>query len=170
MVQVVLFRFQQCLLPFTCCFAKNRMKLDFFEIWLTTFFWVHNVGNTATMKVILLLKMFKILSSFQNCRNKFRKCFFFWDNCIWIGCLKLSLLRRENLSSAVNMLTNILRLSISLKAIFCKWIDFTVSNKYGKGGVVQISTVFGPPYHVTLRRACETTLFRHLFNHVFGSL
>ena len=34
------------------------------------------------------------------------KTFRFWDNFFWIGCVKLSLLRGEYLSSAVNMLTN----------------------------------------------------------------
>ena len=32
--------------------------------------------------------------------------FCLWDNCISIGCVKLSLLRREYLSLAVNVLTN----------------------------------------------------------------
>ena len=32
-----------------------------------------------------------------------------------------------------------------LKEIFSNSIAFTVINKYGKGGAVQISKVFGPP-------------------------
>ena len=44
------------------------------------------------------------------------------------------------------MLTNILKtLHITQKDFFYS-IAFTVINKYGRGGVVQISTVFGPPY------------------------
>ena len=35
-----------------------------------------------------------------------KKLFCFFDNVVRIGCLKLSLLRREYLSSAVNVLTN----------------------------------------------------------------
>ena len=35
-----------------------------------------------------------------------KKAFCFWDNCVGIGCVKLSLLRREDLSSAVIVLTN----------------------------------------------------------------
>ena len=35
---------------------------------------------------------------------------------------------------------------MSLIEIFPNWIVFTVINKYGKSGVVQILTVFGPPY------------------------
>ena len=33
--------------------------------------------------------------------------------------------------------------------------------------MVQVSTVFGPPYHVACWRATKTELFRRLFNHVF---
>ena len=39
-------------------------------------------------------------------KKKIRKSFLFGDNCVRIGCVKLSLLGREYLSSAVNMLTN----------------------------------------------------------------
>ena len=39
-----------------------------------------------------------------------KKPFFFWDNSIWIGSIKLNLLRREYLSSAVNVLTNSLNI------------------------------------------------------------
>ena len=50
--------------------------------------------------------------------EKWIEKFFLRDNCISIGCLKLSVLRGGYLSSAVNMLTNILKtLSIS-KRVF----------------------------------------------------
>ena len=39
-------------------------------------------------------------------QKKIRKSFLFGANCVRIGCVKLSLLRREYLSSAVNVLTN----------------------------------------------------------------
>ena len=39
-------------------------------------------------------------------QEEIQKAFCFWDNCVRIGCVKLSLLRREYLSSAVNVLTN----------------------------------------------------------------
>ena len=39
-------------------------------------------------------------------KKKIRKSFLFGDNCVRICCVKLSLLRREYLSSAVNVLTN----------------------------------------------------------------
>ena len=51
-------------------------------------------------------------------QKQIRKSFLFGDNCVRIGCVKLSLLRREYLSSAVNMLTN------SYKALRQTKIDF----------------------------------------------
>ena len=35
-----------------------------------------------------------------------KKFFYFLDKYIWIGCVKLPVLRTENFSSAVNVLTN----------------------------------------------------------------
>ena len=43
-------------------------------------------------------------------QKNIEKKLFFLDKCIWIGWIKLSLLRRENLSSAVNVLTNSLKI------------------------------------------------------------
>ena len=43
-------------------------------------------------------------------QKKIEKIFFFWDNCIQIGYVKLSLLSREYLSSAINVLKNSLKI------------------------------------------------------------
>ena len=41
---------------------------------------------------------------------------------------------------------------MSLRDTFCNLIAFTVNNKYGKGGVVQITAVFDPLDHVACQR------------------
>ena len=46
----------------------------------------------------------------------------------------------------------VLRTCILLRENFCNSIAFTVINKSGKGGVDQISTVFGHPYFVACQR------------------
>ena len=51
-------------------------------------------------------------------QKKIRKSFLFGDNCVQICCVKLSLLRREYLSSAVNVLKN------SYKALRLTKTDF----------------------------------------------
>ena len=57
MVKVAWFRFQQCLVPLTCRFPKGSLKMDFLDIFLTTFFGLTNFGNDEGH---LLLKMLKI--------------------------------------------------------------------------------------------------------------
>ena len=51
-------------------------------------------------------KYLKLHVDFENARKNLEKAFCFWDNFVRIGCVKLSLLRREYWSSAVNVLTN----------------------------------------------------------------
>ena len=119
MVKVVRFRFQQCWLPLTFCFTKGFMKRDFLEIWLTTFYVARNFGNTSALRMIFFSKCSKFNIDFKNAETNWENVFCFWDICIWIGCLKLSLLRREYLWSAVNMLTNILKtLHITERSFF----------------------------------------------------
>ena len=106
---------------------------------------------------------------FENAERNWGNAFCFWDYCIWIGCSELSLLRREYLSPAINMLTNILKtLHITQTNIFYS-IAFTVINKYGESGVRQISTVFGSLTVLLVEGSSETGIFRHLFHHVFPS-
>ena len=63
-------------------------------------------------------KCSKFNVDFKNGRKNPEKAFCFWDNGVRIGCVKLSLLRREYLSSAVNVLTN------SYKALRLTKTDF----------------------------------------------
>ena len=119
------------------------------ELWRSSFFW----------------KCSKVDLDFKNAEKKRKKVFCFLDNCIWIGSVKLSLLRREYLPFAVNVLTNspeILHITKRNYSIF-----FTRISKYDKCAVVQISTVFGTVYHVACRRVCWSETFWTFSNHVF---
>ena len=51
-------------------------------------------------------KYSKFKVDFENATKNWEKAFCFWDNFVRIGCVKLSLLRKEYLSSAVNVLKN----------------------------------------------------------------
>ena len=64
------------------------------SLWGSSFFW----------------KCSKFNVDYRNAEKNWEKVFCFWDNSIWIGCVKLSLLRGEYLSSAVNVLTNSLNI------------------------------------------------------------
>ena len=58
------------------------------QLWGSSFFW----------------KCSKFKVDFENATKNSEKAFCFWDNYVRIGCVKLSLLRKEYLSSAVNVL------------------------------------------------------------------
>ena len=82
---------------------------------------------------------------FQNIEKNRENIFCFWDNYTWIGCLKLPLLGGEYWSSKVNMLRSSIKILSITKRVFSNSFAFTAIDKYGKGGAVKISKVFGVP-------------------------
>ena len=89
-----------------CCLSKRPLKRDFLDIYLTTYFGVRNFGNASAMKVSIFWKYSKFNLDLKNPPKNWEKAFCFWDNCIWICCVKVPLLTREYFSSAVYVLTN----------------------------------------------------------------
>ena len=67
-------------------------------------------------------KCSKFNLDFENAEKNQGKVFCFWNNWTWIGCVKYSLLRRQFLSTALNVLTN------SLKIYHITKRDFLQSN------------------------------------------
>ena len=55
-----------------------------------------------------------------------KKFFCFLENCIWIGCVKLSQLTRESFSSPVNVLTNSLEIFHVTKREFFQLNSFYI--------------------------------------------
>ena len=77
MGKMLLFRFQQCLVPFAILLVEGSLKPEFLDISLTMFFEVLNLRNASGVRVIFFLKMFKIWSRLQKSREKLRKNFLF---------------------------------------------------------------------------------------------
>ena len=75
----------------------------------------------------------------------------FWDKCIWIVCIHLSLLVREHLSSAVNMWRKGLKNFHVSKSHFCNSITFTVIIQDDKGAIIKIESVFRLVYRFASR-------------------
>ena len=73
MVKVLPLTFQQRFHRLPCYLLKGPLKGDFLDIYLTTSFGVPEFKNTSAMKVILILKMFKIESKSRKCKKKFGK-------------------------------------------------------------------------------------------------
>ena len=74
------------------------------------------------------------------------------------------LLRREYLSSALHGFKKCSKILHITQRDFFNLIALTVTSKFGKGAVVQISTVFRPAYHVTCRRVLwKGTFYRFIY-------
>ena len=96
---------------------------------------------------------------------------FFWDNCIWIGWVKLSLLRREFLSSAVNVLTSSPKIfNIWLREVFRIQFSSQWSINMIKVLPKRFQECLGPFTLLLVKGSSEKVLFRHLSNQSFRSL
>ena len=70
MVKVLSCRLQQCLGTFTILLVEGSSETGIFNHLSNDVYRVRNFGNTKAMRVIFLLKMFKIQSRFQKCSEK----------------------------------------------------------------------------------------------------
>ena len=93
--------------------------------------------------------------------------FCFWDKSIWIGCIHLSLLLREYLSTAGTVLRKGVKSFHVCKSDICNSITFTVITEDDKDALIKIESVFQLVYHVACRGSSQTEAFRHLSKHVF---
>ena len=102
--------------------SNDVLRQGFLNIFLTTSFAVRNSRNTSVVRVIFFFsKSSKFDVNFRN-EAKIQKNFFYWEMCIWIDCDRFSLLQREYLWSAVNMLTNSPKSSdIKISSSICLW-------------------------------------------------
>ena len=87
----------------------------------------------------------------KNAQKNLEKMFCFEDKCIWIVCIHISLLIREYLSSAVNVLRKGVKNSHVSNSDFYNSITFTVIIQDDKGALIKIESVFRPVYHVACR-------------------
>ena len=140
-------RFEQCLSMFTVLLAEGSVERGLFRHLSDHVFGVTNFWNTKSLKVILFSKYLKFNLDFKNARRNWEKVYFFWDNCIWIGIVKLCLLRTGYFSSAA-----VPRFGMSKTETFSNSIDLAAINEYDKDIVMQIWTVLVHVYHVACRR------------------
>ena len=85
--------------------------------------------------------------------------FCFWDKCIWIVCIHLSLLKREYLSPVVNVLRKGVKNFHVYKSDFYNSIIFTVITQDDKGALIKTESAFRAVYHV----ACREVLSKRSF-------
>ena len=85
---------------------EHPLKRDFLDIYLTAF------SESLLSKIQNLWRSSsdwrcsKLNLDFKNAAKNTENFFCFWDNCIWIGIVKLFLLRTRYFSAAANVLTS----------------------------------------------------------------
>ena len=106
MVKLLWCRFQQCLGTFTMLLIKGFSQRWLFRHLSDYIFRVPNFKITKSMRTAFLSKCSKFRLDFKKARENSEKVSSFWDNCIWIGIVKLSLLRRGYFSPVGNVLNS----------------------------------------------------------------
>ena len=96
-------------------------------------------------------KYLKFNADSKNAEKNQEKRFCLWEKSIWIVFIHLSLLLREYLSLAVNVLRKGVKNFHVCKSDFCNSITFTVITRAGKSALIKIESVFRPDYHVACR-------------------
>ena len=94
------------------------------------------------MRVIFFLKGSKFNADSKNKEKNSEKTFGFSEKSIRIVSIHLSLLIREYLSSAVNVLRKGLKNFHVSKSDFCNSITCTVITQDNKGALIKIESVF----------------------------
>ena len=106
MIKVLRRSFQQCLGTSAILLLERSSETGRFRHLSDNGFGVRNFQSTNAMRVIFFWKYLKFNLVFKNAARNWEKVFCFWDNCIWICLVKLSLLRTGCFPPAANVLTS----------------------------------------------------------------
>ena len=104
LIKVLSYRFQQCLGAFTILLVEASTEMGLSRHLSDYVFGVRIFQNTKSMWVIFCSKCWKFNLDFENSTKNSEKVFCFLDNCIWIGIVRLSLIRTGYFSSAPNVI------------------------------------------------------------------
>ena len=141
----------QCSGRFPCRLSSRPVKRELLDIYLSASFGDGSFGNAEAMRVIFFWKCSKFNADSENAGKNWEKTFCFLYKCIWIVSIELSLLIREYLSSAVNVLRKGLKNFHVSNSDFWNSITFTVITQDNKGALIMIESMLRPVYHVTCR-------------------
>ena len=134
---------------FTMFLVKVSSQTGLLRDFYNHVFGVRNFENTKSLRVIFCSKYLKFMIVFKNAAKNWAKVFCFWDNCIWIGIVKLSLLWTGYFSSTGNALTTSTKTwHVKNRDVFSNSNDLAVINLSPKDAVIQISTVARHFYRV----------------------
>ena len=112
--------------------------------------------------------MFEIYTRVKKCCKKLRKVSCFWDNCIWIGIVKLSLLTTQYFPWAGNVLTSSTKILRVNKRPFATQLTWQWSKKMKKVLWRRFQKFLGTFTILLFEGSSGTRLLRHLYDYVFG--
>ena len=146
---------------FTMLLAKGFSQGGFFDIYLTTCLEsviseIQNLWGPSFFK-----KHFKFNLHYKNAVKNWEKVFFFWDNCIWIGIIKLSLLRTGYIWLAAQDLI------CQSERLFLNQLTWQWSMNMPKLLWCWFQQCFGTFTMLLVDGSSKTRLFRHLSDHAF---
>ena len=115
-----------------------------------------------------LKKYSRFSLDFKNAASIWEKVFCFWDNCIWIGIIKLSLLRSEYFSSVDNVLTwNPKILHVNKRNFFPTQFSWQWSLNMIKVLRCRFRQCLGTFRILLVKGSSKTRFFWYLSHHVF---
>ena len=151
MIKVLSLRLNQCFSPFRMSPVESSSQTRAFRHLSKDVFCARLFRKYISYERIFFWKCSKFNGDSKNAEKNWEKRFCFWDKCIWIVCILLSLLIREYLSQAVTLLRKGLKNFCFSKSDFCNSITFTVIILDDKGALVKIESAFCHVSHVACR-------------------
>ena len=143
------------------------LKRDFSDIYLTTFSESAISERQNLWQSSFFSKYLEFFADLNNLAENSAKDFFFSDNCIWLGIVKLSLLRTEYFSLADNVLTSSPKIwHVNKRDVFqLNWLssDEGISQRWQW---CRFQQCLGALTMLLLKGFSETGLFRHLSDYV----
>ena len=151
------------------CLLKDSLKRHFLDIYLTTFSECVNSEIQNLWGSSFFWNHLKFKLDFKNSTQNSQKIFCFWDNCIWISIVKLSLLGTGYFSSAANVLTSSPKIWHVNKREFFQ-LHFTWQWSMNIITVLwcRFQQCLGTFTMLLVEGLSETGLFRYLSDYVFG--
>ena len=106
LIKVLWLIYKQSVGTFTMLLVKVFSQTRLFRHLSDYDYGVRNFEITKSMRVIFFSKFLKFNLDFKTLAKNWEKVICFWDNFIWIGIVKLSLVRTGYFSSGANVLTS----------------------------------------------------------------
>ena len=151
MIKALSLRSNQIFGPFTMSPLENSSQTRVFRHLSKHVFCGRQLWKYISYEGIFFWKCSKFNADWKNEPKNWEKMFSFWDKCIWLVCIHLSLLIRVHLSQAVIVLRKGLKNFHVSMSDLCYSITFTVITQDDKRALIKIESAFCPVYHVACR-------------------